>query len=193
MGIGDDQLWFLEGNWNDKNIKWITNIVVEEFDKAGLPGNAEKQEVSLTKTTFLQRLCTSQWNGSQSDVVAAGVYSLVRNLTSQVFPERYHNEKDWDKYMFALRVIMIAENCNQHPLFAWYVKFCLNSNENVKEFVQLKDAVICRIQERAKKISNFLPTYNQEKQDQNILTFDTLKIMRTLVNKEEGDEYHERK
>jgi len=181
MGIGDDQLWILDGKWDAKGISWITDVVIKEFELAGLPGNKDKQEVSMDKTGFLQRFMTSEWNGRNGDIRAAGVYSLVRNVTSQVYPERYHNEKEWDSDMFALRVIMIAENCCNHPAFKWYVQdFIAKSNPNVLEWVRKSDAVLAETQHRAKSIANFLPTYNQEKQDMSILRFETVKLLREL-------------
>nr|UAW00454.1 MAG: RNA-dependent RNA polymerase [Porcine picobirnavirus] len=184
MGIGDDQLWFLEttSKWSDKQIEKFVKIICDEFDYAGLPGNPEKQEVSYTKTGFLQRLCTDEWNGRDGKTRAAGVYSLVRNVTSEVYPERYHNDPEWDKRMFALRCIMIAENCNQHPLFEWYVKeFLAKANDNILEFVAQTDAQIQADELRAKNIANFIPSYNQEKQDQSLLNFDTLKLLRQCI------------
>nr|AVX53251.1 RNA-dependent RNA polymerase [Marmot picobirnavirus] len=182
MGIGDDQLWILEGKWTDKMQKWIIQTVIKEFALFGLPGNSEKQEVSMVKTGFLQRHMVDEWNGPNGDVRAAGVYSLIRNATSEVYPERYHNEKDWDTQMFALRCIMIAENCNMHPEFKWYVQEWLaKANKNIIEFVLQADSVIRETQKRARNIANFLPTYNQEKQDQDILTFDVVKLLREVA------------
>nr|UAW00459.1 MAG: RNA-dependent RNA polymerase [Porcine picobirnavirus] len=181
-GIGDDQLWILLGKWSPKAIKWVIKIVVDEFDYAGLPGNPDKQEVSLVKTGFLQRLLCQDWNGLDGSTPAAGVYSLIRNVTSQVYPEFYHNTKDWDSDMFALRVIMIAENCCNHPLFEWYVKeFIAYANSNILDFVRKSDSEIRAKELQAKRIANFLPTYNQEKQDQSIFAFKTFKLLREIA------------
>lgn len=182
MGIGDDQLYILGGYWPEKRIKWIIDTVVKEFDYAGLPGNPDKQEVSQDKTSFLQRFCSSDWNGLDGKTRAAGVYSLVRNVTSQIYPERWHQKKDgWSSEMFALRCIMIAENCNQHPLFKWYVQeIVAKANPNILEFARKSDAEIEKYEDQAKNIAGFTPTYNQEKQDQSILRFDTLNLLRAL-------------
>jgi hypothetical protein len=183
MGIGDDQLWLVDGDWTDDDqIQWIIDTVIEEFDLAGLPGNKDKQEVSVDHTGFLQRLISIDWDGFDHSVPSAGVYSLIRNVTSQVFPEFYHNTKLWDTDMFALRVIMIAENCCNHPLFEWYIKdYVAKANSNILEFVRKSDAKIREAEHRAKKIANFLPTYNQEKQGQSLLTFKTLKLLREVA------------
>nr|UAW00462.1 MAG: RNA-dependent RNA polymerase [Porcine picobirnavirus] len=181
-GIGDDQLWILIGKWSQSGIKWIIDTVVKEFDAAGLPGNPEKQEVSLTKTGFLQRGLFSEWSGLDGSVPVAGVYSLVRNVTSQVYPEFYHNDKDWDSDMFALRVVMIAENACNHPEFKWYVQeFIAKANPNILEWVRKSDDQLRETEKRAKNIARFIPTYNQEKQDQSILTFKTVKLLREVA------------
>lgn len=181
MGIGDDQLYILAGKWTPKAIKWITDIVVSEFDYSGLPGNPEKQEVGDAATSFLQRFMCSEWDGNDDDTRAAGVYSLVRNLTSQIYPERYHNDKEWDKRMFALRCIMIAENANQHPLFKWYIQnIVAKANPNILEFCRESEQQAMANWQRAKNIANFLPTYNQEKQDSAITEFDSYKLLREL-------------
>lgn len=182
MGIGDDQLWII-GNIKpgEKSQNWLTETVIREFEAAGLPGNPSKQEVSWTETGFLQRLMTSEWFGLNGDVPAAGVYPLIRNVTSQVYPEKYHNSNLWDSDMFALRVIMIAENSCQHPLFPWYVEFCAKSNENVLDFVRKGVKFAKETQDRARGISGFLPTYNQEKQDKSIEDFETYKLMREMI------------
>lgn len=182
MGIGDDQLWLLDGDWTIKQIQWIIDTVIEEFDRAGLPGNKDKQEVSLEKTGFLQRLIYQDWNGWDDSVPVAGVYSLVRNVTSQVFPEFFHSPKLWDADMFALRVIMIAENCVNHPLFKWYItEYVAKSNKHVLEFVRKSDDQLREAERKAKKIANFLPTYNQEKQDQSLLSFKTVALLREVA------------
>lgn len=181
FGIGDDQLWLLQGNWTPRAIEWITDTVVREFDYCGLPGNREKQEVSLTITGFLQRLLSSNWNGPSGTLPAAGVYSLIRNVTSQVYPEFYHNSKLWNSDMFALRCIMIAENCVQHPLFKWYVQdFLANANPAILKWVRKSDSELVETQRQARHIANFMPTYNQEKQHKSILSFETVKLLRSI-------------
>lgn len=182
QGIGDDQLWII-GNIKPgkKSEDWLTETVIKEFEYAGLPGNSDKQEVSWTETGFLQRLMTSEWYGFSGKMPAAGVYSLIRNVTSQVYPEKYHNDKNWDSDMFALRVIMIAENCVQHPLFRWYVEFCAKSNDNVLDFIRKGQTHALEVQEKAREIGGFLPTYNQEKQNKSITDFETYKLMVEMI------------
>lgn len=186
-GIGDDQLWILDLPGDPtRNIKFITDVIIKEFDYAGLPGNPDKQEVSYSQVTFLQRFLCNNWSGNQGNIPGAGVYSLVRDVTSQVFPEFFHNlsknkELDYNE-VFALRVIMICENCVNHPAFKWYVQeFVAKANKNILEFVRRSDKDIIEVENRAKKIANFIPTYNQEKQNQSILNFETVKLLREVA------------
>lgn len=181
MGIGDDQLWFLKGHWDSKAIEWLVKTVTTEMELIGLPGNPSKQEVSMDETGFLQRHFVSGWAGNYGNHVAAGVYPLIRNVTSQVYPERFHNEKEWSSEMFALRVIMIAENCCQHPAFQEYVKFIAKSNSNILEFVRMKDSQIQKVVRDSRKLSNFMPTYNQEKINASIFDFETFKLLRSML------------
>lgn len=184
MGIGDDQLWFVTGITTSAARKWLLKTVIREFETAGLPGNAEKQDgIEDPETSaFLQRKMWTNYNGPDDKVVAAGVYSLVRNVTSQVYPERYFNAVEWDKYAFAIRVIMIAENCVQHPIFEWYVKdFIANANENILEFVSKSSNEMESIFHEKKNIAGFIPSYNQEKQDMGISSFETVKMLKSLI------------
>jgi len=186
MGIGDDQLWMLDISGKPESvIKYVTETIIKEFEYAGLPGNPDKQEVSFTHVGFLQRFLCNDWSGPDGTVRGAGVYSLIRNVTSQVFPEFYHNLRKEDleyNELFALRVIMIAENCRLHPLFKWYVtEFIAKANPNILEFVRRKDAQIIDAELRAKKVANFIPTYNQEKLGQSILNFETFRLLREVA------------
>lgn len=185
-GIGDDQLWFLDiAGEQEKVIQYVKDVIIKEFDYAGLPGNLDKQEVSYVEVGFLQRYMCNDWSGPDGTVPGAGVYSLVRNTTSQVFPEFFHVLKNSGieyNELFALRVIMIAENCIYHPLFEWYVKdFIAKANPNILEFVRRANSDIQSVENKAKKVANFIPTYNQEKQDQSILRFKTLQLLREVV------------
>nr|AVX53298.1 RNA-dependent RNA polymerase [Marmot picobirnavirus] len=157
--IGDDQLYLILPKYYsrpllDCDIENITKFVVETFRAVGMEANVEKQEVSFTTTTFLQRLI----NYSSDQTWQIGVYPIIRNLTSQVYPEFYHNEEIWDKYTFALRVLMICENCKDHPLFKQYARYCYNSNPACAEFMANAErrsrAILA-----SRSISHFLPSY----------------------------------
>lgn len=201
MGIGDDQLWFcIVGNHNggrkQKNreedlgdperqdyLKAFRDLIIREFERSGLPGNPDKQEGvdDPDESGFLQRHMWSGYNGVNNDIPAAGVYPLVRNVTSQVFPERYHNDKEYDWKAFAIRVIMIAENCINHPLFDWYItEFVANANPNILRFVMLTDSEIDAKWNKVKNMAGFRPNYNQEKQDKPLTQFETFKKLREV-------------
>lgn len=163
MGIGDDQLWVILGKWGPKGIQWILNIVMHEFERAGLPGNPEKQLVSTDSWEFLQRYGTDSWNGNDGQTRAAGVYSLIRNVTSQVFPEFLIRLKKSDPQwsdLFPIRVIQIAENAKHHPLFGWYMReFVAKSNENILQWVRKSRLEQEKLWSYAKKLQHLVPSY----------------------------------
>lgn len=185
MGIGDDQLWFWgKSKAFNTSPDAFRDAVLEVFESAGLPGNPDKQEgiQDVDESGFLQRHMWSDYNGPDGNIPAAGVYPLIRNVTSQVFPERYHNDKEYDWRAFATRVIMIAENCCTHPLFNWYVtEFVANANPNILRFVMLTDAEIDNTWQKVKNIAGFRPNYNQEKQDKPLREFETFKLLREVA------------
>lgn len=186
MGIGDDQLWILvyrDGQTFEDVSREILNITMQVFEDVGLPGNPTKQDgvQDQDTSTFLQRKIWTNYNGPDGNLPHAGVYPLIRNLTSQVFPERYFDAEEYGWEAFAIRVIMIAENCCTHPLFEWYVGFCARANRNVLRFVKLTDSQIDQQWESVKNIAGFRPTYNQEKQDRPLRDFETFKILRKIA------------
>nr|UDL14474.1 MAG: putative RNA-dependent RNA polymerase [Picobirnavirus sp.] len=192
MGIGDDQLWLIvwankEPSESDKRFnrrESFRDDVIEYFARAGLPGNPDKQEGvdNPDASGFLQRHMETGYDGPDGNTPAAGVYSLIRNVTSQTFPERYHNDEEYDWKAFAIRVIMIAENCCKHPLFKWYVTdYIAKANANILRFVRLTDSEIDAKWNAVKNMAGFRPNYNQEKQDKPLTQFETFKLLRTLV------------
>lgn len=179
MGIGDDQIWFLEDDGRD--LTKLADFVVKVFKECGLDANPEKQEVSRECISFLQRHSYTTW--SPQGVKYAGVYPTVRALTSEVFPEFYHNEKEWTKNTFALRCLMILENCQYHPKFEEFCIYIAKGNANIVEFALSDDAAILLERQKSKKIANFLPTYNQAKIELDPTKFESLKIIRSHFKK----------
>lgn len=178
MGIGDDQIWFIDFHGKEQK---LTNLIVSQFKECGLDANPEKQEVSRDIISFLQRRSYSDW--SPDGIKYAGVYPTVRALTSEVYPEFYHNEDEWTKNTFALRCLMILENCANHPAFEQFCLFIAKGNSNIPEFCLSDDANILLTRHQSKKIANFLPTYNQAKIDENPLHFKSLRIIRQHFQK----------
>lgn len=178
MGIGDDQIWFIDFKGNEEK---LTNLIVSEFKECGLDANPEKQEVSRDVISFLQRRSYSNW--APTGIKFAGVYPTVRALTSEVYPEFYHNEEEWTKNTFALRCLMILENCSNHPAFEQFCLFVAKGNQNIPEFCTSDDAQILLTRHLSKKIANFLPTYNQAKLEENPLKFKSLEIIRSHFSK----------
>jgi len=187
MGIGDDQLWLLvyrSGLEFADVSKELLDLTMDTFADVGLPGNPAKQDgvEDQDTSTFLQRKIWTNYDGPDGTIKHAGVYPLIRNLTSQVFPERYFNAEEYGWEAFAIRVIMIAENCCTHPLFEWYVGFIARANRNILRFVRLTDSQVDGHWEEVKNIAGFRPTYNQEKQDRPLRDFETFKILRKIAS-----------
>nr|UDL14507.1 MAG: putative RNA-dependent RNA polymerase [Picobirnavirus sp.] len=200
MGIGDDQIWFpghptiiktgssayaaLELTHARKRFddeQKLADFIVSIFKSVGLDANPEKQEVSYDMVSFLQRHAYTDW--SPSGIKYAGVYPTIRALTSEIYPEFYHNEKDWTKNTFALRCLMILENCKYHPLFTDFCIFIAEGNKNIPEFCLSADADILLTRESAKKIRNFLPTYTQASLSMNPTHFESLRVIREHFKK----------
>lgn len=173
MAIGDDQLAMLSGN---HKLIPLSKFIVNIFKSLGMDANYEKQEVSETMAAFLQRRSYAEW--SPMGVNFAGVYPTVRALTSEIYPEFYHNEKLWSSKTFALRCLMIAENCVNHPAFEQFVLFIAAGNHNIVEFAKSDDKLVLQTWRDAKSIANFVPTYNQEKANVSPLKFRSLAIIR---------------
>nr|QXV86726.1 MAG: RNA-dependent RNA-polymerase [Picobirnavirus sp.] len=181
-GIGDDQLLLVEGITTKRGRQWLLDTIIEVFEAGGTPGNKDKQEEGFNDTTFLQRYLSNDWRGYDGQHRATGVYSLIRNATSQVFPEFYHNEDAWGWEQFALRAIQIGENTWGHPEFHWYVsEFMARANENILRFVRQTDSKIREDVKNSRKIANFLPTYNQAKIDKPIFEYEVFKLLREIA------------
>nr|AVX53255.1 RNA-dependent RNA polymerase [Marmot picobirnavirus] len=173
MGIGDDQLIMIEGK---HDLKKLAEFVVNKFKLVGMDANPSKQEVAHDMAAFLQRRSYTFW--SVDGKYLAGVYPTCRALTSEIFPEFYHNEKQWSSKTFALRCLMIAENCVNHPAFREFVLFIAQGNSNIIDFAKSNDKFILREWKIAKSIANFVPTYNQEKANVSPLRFKSIAILR---------------
>jgi hypothetical protein len=190
MGIGDDQLIeFLNSErWTDKEADKILDLIIAAYMYAGTPGNKEKNLFSRDTFEFCQRKAVKNWYGYDHTTKWALVYRLSRNAEMNTYPESFHNDKMvedgkkvniYNKFTFAIQVIMRSENSFQHPGFKAWIKFIAHCNPVIKEFCQLKDSEI-RIQEqRARRISTLFTTYNQEKQDKPLTSFVTLKELRS--------------
>nr|AIY31295.1 putative RNA-dependent RNA polymerase [Dromedary picobirnavirus] len=108
MGIGDDYVWFFDEKPDSQEI-------VDFWAEDGLPGKEEKQSNEPDSCTFLQRLFIKNYMSREDDKILGGIYPTVRALNSLLWPEKFHNPKNWNSDMFCTRCYMILENTVDHP------------------------------------------------------------------------------
>nr|QBJ04623.1 MAG: RNA-dependent RNA polymerase [Tasmanian devil-associated picobirnavirus 1] len=171
--IGDDMSW---------NMPQYSDAFAEELEqlgeKVGHVINASKTTNEPDRVKFLQRLF--QRGYSRPDRELRGVYPTVRALKSLLYPERFHKPKDWSTDMFCARTYMILENCVDHPLFEEFVKFVVNGHSELIPFAKKSSGVIDRIHRESKLLPGLNPTYNQERRDSALSSFESIKYARTL-------------
>jgi hypothetical protein len=171
-GIGDDMAWVVEeaGDWFQPWLEQIGESVGQEI-------KSEKTMLEPDRVKTLQRLFQPgylQENGG----LLRGVYPTIRALNSLVYPERWHNPRSWSFDMFAVRTFMILENCVDHPLFDRFVRFVLLGNPRLQTWVRQTDRMLDRHQRAAKLLPGLVPTYNQEKKESRLSTFQSVAIAR---------------
>nr|UDL14468.1 MAG: putative RNA-dependent RNA polymerase [Picobirnavirus sp.] len=172
--IGDDMTWMTE----DYSEDFASEL--EEFAKlVGQIVKAEKASNSRDKVKSLQRLFQRGYRRPQDGYLRA-VYPTVRALKSLVFPERFHDPRKWSKDMFAIRCFMILENCVDHPLFVEFVRFVCAGNPYLTEFAKKSGGQQNELFRQSKLLPGLNPTYNQERRDSSIRTFESIRIAREL-------------
>lgn len=173
MGLGDDG--FMATNNPD-----AADLFVECANSVGLESNRSKQVSSTDYTQYLQRTFIRDYYSPYKTDVLGGVYPIVLAFNSLVYPERYINPKDWSGKMFVIRCLMILENTINHPGFVDFCELIFKLNHNFPEFAKLSRDELLRQEEKARSINGFVPSYNQEKQDTSLVTFESFKILRKL-------------
>nr|USE08148.1 MAG: putative RNA-dependent RNA polymerase [Picobirnavirus sp.] len=172
--IGDDMAWVC--NTFDDGFE---HFLEEVGESVGQVIKAEKTTNDPGKVKSLQRLFQNGYNRS-SDGYIRGVYPTVRALKSSVFPERFHNPKLWSSDMFCARQFMILENCVDHPLFEDFVKFVCNGQKDLIPFAQKSYYKLSDITWKTRLLPGLNSTYNQERRDQSLGNFESIKIARNL-------------
>lgn len=172
-GIGDDMAW-ISDNYNEGFANQLERI----GESVGQDVKAEKTTNDRDSVKFLQRLFQRGYN--RPDGRIRGVYSTVRALKSSLFPERFHKPQLWSKDMFCARQYMILENCVDHPLFEDFVKFVCNGSPYLVPFAKKAAPELRRITRESKLLPGLNPTYNQEKRDQSLETFASIRIAASL-------------
>nr|AVX53274.1 RNA-dependent RNA polymerase [Marmot picobirnavirus] len=171
--IGDDICWA-----SDK-FESTFSTQAEEFGKeVGQAVNAEKVSCYPDKVKTLQRLFQRGYR--RSDGKLRGVYSTVRALKSSVYPERFHKPSLWSSDMFCARQYMILENCVDHPLFEEFVQFVVRGQRDLIPFAKQTKRSLDRILRETKLLPGFNPTYNQERRDTSLDSFESVRIARAL-------------
>lgn len=168
------------------DMAWVSNTYDESFNdrlavlaaKAGQETKADKTNNYPDKVKFLQRLFQRGYKRPDGKVRA--VYSTIRALKSSVYPERFHNPKQWSSDMFCARQFMILENCVDHPLFGDFVKFICRGSRYLVPFARKSERELNEITRQSKLIPGLNPTYNQERRDSSLAMFESIRLARTL-------------
>lgn len=149
--------------------------------------NADKVTNERDWVKFLQRLTIRGYYSERTYLdkgverpLLRGIYSTIRALNSSLNPEKFHSPKLWDKDMFAVRQYMILENCIDHPLFRQFVKFVCDGHPYLIEFAKKTNKQIDDAWRKSRILPGLNPTYNQEKRDKPLSTFESIKIAKSL-------------
>nr|QXV86708.1 MAG: RNA-dependent RNA-polymerase [Picobirnavirus sp.] len=171
--IGDDMAW-VHDKFNDA----FDSQLEKWGEEVGQVIKADKTNNYPDRVKTLQRLF--QRGYSRPDGLLRGVYSTVRALKSSVYPERFHKPNLWSSDMFCARQFMILENCVDHPLFERFVKFVCKGHEDLIPFARKSASELDKILRETKLLPGFNPTYNQEKRDTSLASFESVKLAKTL-------------
>lgn len=169
--IGDDMAW--KSMHFDEDFK----EQLEALGKAaGQVIKAEKTMIETDKVKTLQRLF--QRNYSRPDGLLRGVYPTIRALKSLIYPERFH--PNWTDDLECVRAFMILENCVDHPLFQEFVEFVCKGDWRLKPFAKKTSQQLEQIHRKAKLVPGLVSTYNREKRDTSLASFESIRIAREL-------------
>lgn len=171
--IGDDMSWF-----NNAYDERFADTLAKIGDEVGQEIKADKTTNYPDKVKSLQRLFQHGYNRPDGKIRA--VYSTIRALKSLVYPERFHDPKLWSKDMEAIRDFMILENCVDHPLFVEFCKFVAEGDPHLHEFAMYPSSKQRILLRQSKLVPGLNATYNQEKRDQALENFESVKLIRSL-------------
>lgn len=178
MAIGDDML-HRSAEYNPA----LSQTLEDEAKLLNMIVKAEKATNEPNYVKFLQRLIIRDYKTDHNDTTGSklrGVYSTIRALKSSVYPEKFHNPKDWNSDMFCVRQIMILENCVDHPLFKEFVAFVAHGQKDLIPFAKKGANEINELQAKSHSLPALNPTYNQEKRDSKMSTFESIKLMASM-------------
>jgi hypothetical protein len=171
QGIGDDFIWYAD---------MTADELVAYLAEYGLPANPDKQTVSTTHFTFLQRYFHRDFFSREIRTELGAYYPTIRALNSMLNPEKFHKPKDWSSDMFCIRNFMILENCVDNPCFCEFVNFVAHGHRDMIPFAQQSRAALAEIQAAASLVPGLSPTYNQEKRDKPLGDFAGIQLAAKL-------------
>ena len=171
--IGDDMSW-QSGEYDAK----FSDRLEQYGREVGQVIKSDKTTNDRDRVKSLQRLFQRGYSNPEGKIRA--VYSTVRALKSSVYPERFHDPRRWSSDMFCARQYMILENCVDHPLFEEFVKFIVAGNDHLIPFAKLSRSKLDAITRESKLLPGLNPTYNQERRDQSLADFASIRIAAKL-------------
>ena len=171
QGIGDDFYWISD---------MTADELVSRLEQFGLPANPSKQSVDKESLTFLQRYYHQSFFSRDDAKVLGAYYPTIRALGSMLQPEKFHDPKVWNSDMFCIRNFMILENCVDDPSFDEFVKFVARGHPDMIPFAKKQDSELNSIQKTARSVPGLFPSYNQEKLEKPLSSFNAIAIARTL-------------
>lgn len=182
MAIGDDIL-----HRRDEFLAEFADSIAKILQEMDFDVNAEKVTNERDWVKFLQRLTIRGYKSTRTWTVKGveypllrGIYSTIRALNSSLNPEKFHSPKLWSKDMFAVRQFMILENCIDHPLFPQFVKFVCDGHPYLSEFAKKNSNEIDEAWRKSRILPGLNPTYNQEKRDKPLSSFESINLARKL-------------
>ena len=171
--IGDDMSWY-----SDNYDEHFAEALATFGRDVGQEIKADKTTNDPDKVKSLQRLFQRGYVRPDGQIRA--VYSTIRALKSLVYPERFHKPELWSKDMEAIRDFMILENCVDHPLFEAFCKFVSDGDPNLKVVAKMSASRQQKLLRQSKLVPGLNSTYNQEKRDQSLSTFSSVKVIANL-------------
>jgi hypothetical protein len=144
------------------------------YAELGLDSNPDKAFEGYDDCLYLQRYYKRGIQG--------GMYPSYRALNSLLGQERFYDEDEWGADMVVLRAIMILENCKHHPLFSDLVKFVMAGDRYRlgADWPGGIDSLLRKGVPKAKSMSNFVPSYNQEDRLAGIQGFKTYLMIKEI-------------
>lgn len=171
QGIGDDFYWICE---------LTADELVERLEQFGLPANPTKQSVEKISLTFLQRYYHQRFFSRENARVLGAYYPTIRALGSMLMPEKFHDPKVWNSDMFCIRNFTILENCVDDPSFGEFVKFVCTGHKDMIPFAKKRSSELNRLQKKARSVPGLFPSYNQEKLEKPLSSFESIRLARFL-------------